>query len=1345
MAPDIKSALKEAKAGIKESNYEQVLKYCKIVLKHDRNNYQALVMFARACQELKKFEDSKKALLLASTIDADSPVAWQGLATLFETQPQLSTPKEAVVVYIKLVALVEDGPKHISFLRKLAAAQETDGNSFAATDTLLKLLPLVKETDKHAERETAQRVVNLLAPVQHNLSQQRTASLITTLESLLSDSVLGNNETNYKLYLSLIYKSCDAQQLVNAAIKMSSVFPTAYPLEWIARVFVENQLPWKGNEASSVSWEDCEASITRLLQIYSASLWGNLALGLQYQKSGNLQSAVPRYSAACERSASSFSNSAGQPIIWWRLLLEALTIIKDWPSVESTTGRILALLKDTNATWPIIKDEEYLNNLQLLRAKALMQLGHKKHYSDALSILRKLGDIASMLIVRCLLHIDLTAARQEIEALLKTNKSPMHDLLYAQLLYSEKDLTAAKDSLDILLKEDPNNAEALVLLGRIHQETGDNTSSLSCLLRAAKLDATQGAAFLYLGHYYRHAGDQIKACKCYQKAYALSPVGEEEGAALSDIYRELGDHNKNFALLSAVTTGSSSKGAWAWLRLGLHHLSQHNPQAAISALQRSLQLHHDHRQALESLGDAYLARGSYVAAQKVHERVLLLDPTAVYPRCQIAKIQLCVGEPLIAVKEYETVLELCVEDNHLRSVTLLGLAQAHYVLATTNADIALLDNTLSHCVQAIKALDKARELQPNSISVWKTMGDACGLLHRLPRYLADSGIRVPARLVKPNCDADAMTRINLAAVLQLATKCYGAALQINSEHSTLWHDMGLSCYLDAKYQYKQEGKSKGSDEVASKMRRAVNCLKKSLSLLALSSETWNTLGVVLVHPAMDDRKVAQHCFIRSVQLKPSPNNWTHLGAFYLVCNEVQLAHQAFCQAQAIDPRFVTCWTGQALVAESVQHYDAADLFRHCCTIGVHPESCLGHAHHVLMTLSENKKPTPSVLALAADSMLFYSREFDSDALGMNLAGLCLEQIGMKHTAADLYHSALTTVTQNSSDSSDDGKLADCIRNNYGRILTSLGRVQEAAEQLSAISEPDFQTECILALACLKGEDFETGYTKYMSALHWLAQNHQHKANVLVALACLQYKFKKIQEAKTLLFESCGEGGGCVSGILALGALGLVEGDSTLITAALNELQPHKDSEEAAHHVAFLTAAKAIVKGEHVLAKNILSRALLYRPQSPELWRFLSWHLLTMQSNKNIAPSQRRQQSYQREAEKMSRGIVSCASAATTLSQSGNSSIKLHSLPTQDGSMRVLGLMQCGNTDRAMKEAQRCLLMHPADPESWATLVVAAKATKQPCYTNRIKNMTEVWASKCSGKVQQWLLKNVVVA
>ena len=49
----------------------------------------------------------------------------------------------------------------------------------------------------------------------------------------------------------------------------------------------------------------------------------------------------------------------------------------------------------------------------------------------------------------------------------------------------------------------------------------------------------------------------------------------------------------------------------------------------------------------------------------------------------------------------------------------------------------------------------------------------------------------------------------------------------------------------------------------------------------------------------------------------------------------QLAHEAFKVAQSQDPEYVGCWVGQALVAETVGHEEAMDLFRHTTALGIH--------------------------------------------------------------------------------------------------------------------------------------------------------------------------------------------------------------------------------------------------------------------------------------------------------------------------------------------------------------------------------------------------------------------------
>ena len=59
----------------------------------------------------------------------------------------------------------------------------------------------------------------------------------------------------------------------------------------------------------------------------------------------------------------------------------------------------------------------------------------------------------------------------------------------------------------------------------------------------------------------------------------------------------------------------------------------------------------------EALADAYLARGSFSAARKAFERVLVLKPGALYPRLMIAGVKLKTGQQREAALDYRLALD----------------------------------------------------------------------------------------------------------------------------------------------------------------------------------------------------------------------------------------------------------------------------------------------------------------------------------------------------------------------------------------------------------------------------------------------------------------------------------------------------------------------------------------------------------------------------------------------------------------------------------------------------------------------------------------------------------------
>lgn len=89
MSDDIKGLLKEAREVFKQNEYLETMKKCKKILKKDKNNYTALILLARAMQEIEEFK-SQVALVLQKAVEVqpNNPLAWQGLAAYYEKVSQ---------------------------------------------------------------------------------------------------------------------------------------------------------------------------------------------------------------------------------------------------------------------------------------------------------------------------------------------------------------------------------------------------------------------------------------------------------------------------------------------------------------------------------------------------------------------------------------------------------------------------------------------------------------------------------------------------------------------------------------------------------------------------------------------------------------------------------------------------------------------------------------------------------------------------------------------------------------------------------------------------------------------------------------------------------------------------------------------------------------------------------------------------------------------------------------------------------------------------------------------------------------------------------------------------------
>ncbi|XP_038077285.1 tetratricopeptide repeat protein 37-like, partial [Patiria miniata] len=920
------------------------------------------------------------------------------------------------------------------------------------------------------------------------------------------------------------------------------------------------------------------------------------------------------------------------------------------------------------------------------------------------------------------------------EALLQDPNNDKVMALQGQIMFSHRQLDKAEQRFLEALGVAPDCGLYHLWLGKVYWVMGretraDKSKMLASLLKAAKLDPYYSDTFLYLGHFYwQVAGDKSKGRKCYQKAYELNPQNEEAAAALGDACIELGEEDAALQLYRNVTEAAAAGTAkWAWLRLGLYYHKQANYNDAVASFQAALRADPKDRHCWECLGDAYMSRGSYTAALKAFTRGVELDSSAKYCLFQIAAIKQTLEAYTEAASEYQIILDS--DPDYIPA--LKGQGETYVRLARSSLNQYFNGRAVDYVKLAIQVLARAASLRPDLSCVWKLLGDACTMLHPLSDKLIS--VPVPANLMDHSFHGE--TSQNKKQLLSVGARCYGRALHLQSSCAALWQDLGTNYY------YQSLNDTTNSTQLAD---RALQCLKKALVLDSTNHGCWTALGVIAASKAMDNPALAQHAFIKSIQLEA--NNvvaWTNLGALYLSKGNVELAHQAFKISQSLEPSYVNCWIGQALVAESKAPEEAMDLFRHTTELATHSEGAISYAHWVCQTLLDASVDKTSegyrfnIVQMDAVSMATVGLDkvtdrVQTDACAYTMYGLLLERQGLHKSAEKAYARVLELMN----DSNDQERL-NLAMANHARSLCSIGRYEEAVKQFQAITPLiRLQDICCLALALYKTGNMQASYQAYEQALQ-LASDGGVRSQLLACLGMVAFQCGDNNRAKTLLFQSSQESEPAPEGLLALLALGVHQDDYTLATAAVAELQKLKDKPGIVADVAFAGAVLYAIQGQFQLACRQVAKATGRHPGLPELWRLMAEIIL------QLLPAK-------------AKAAVTCSRAALQDKEVSKESVSTYALAT-------LAVGQHGGStpahQRCLSAAQKAVHLYPDSMENWASLSASflshgiwnsTQKNRQDDADNnlasKLATFVQSWAERCGhAAIHQWAGLQVVVS
>ncbi|XP_051499454.1 SKI3 subunit of superkiller complex protein isoform X2 [Apus apus] len=1193
---EVKAALKSAREAIRNKEYKEALKHCKAVLKQEKNNYNAWVFIGLAAAELEQPDQARAAYRKAAEIEPNQLLAWQGLANFYEKSKQTDGKGDLADVYQKLLELYESGDKQkwYDVCNKLVELYHQEKKYLEVAETWQKLIQM-KEGEGAEKAELHQlwkKMIQLLKDSTQNRDNKTAQSLLTAFEHAVNsaDTVpSGDHQNLYKDFIQCLSKfSHETARLEKACNDMMSLYPTeTYPLEVLCLHFVQ----------SGTLSEEALHCFSKLLEMDASSGPGIIGFGIKCLQEKKYKEAIKSLTEGLQKTSQC-------PAAWHYLAEAQMKIHKQRDAVLSCNQALEAL---GTPEGPSLQ----LKNLILqLKAEALIKMADVYSAEEAIKALEQIVDASSDPVVLALrgqayLNKGLTDEASKIsqELLLSHPDMAESHALEGCIHYSQKNYEQAERSFLNAIERKADTAEYHKYLGLTYWFMSDDTKkdkgkALTQFLKAAKLDSYLGSVFCYLGNYYRDiAGDKSRARGCYKKAFELDETDEESGEAAVDLSMELGDTDTALSILNEVTekavTGTAK---WAWLHRGLYYLRTDQPSKAVADLQAALRADPKDSNCWESLGEAYLGRGSYSTALKSFRRATELNPGLVYSIYRAAAVEQILGKYDNAIATYQQILKK-TEDY---VPALKGLGECYLMLAKSALGNFHDRKAVGYIEQALEFFTRAAKHRPDVSCLWKLLGDTCTSVHVISP--AKVNVQVLGSLLGKNPDKQMLKKSEL---LGLGGRCYSRALKLMPLPS-IWCDLGINYYRQAEH---LTAVGTDTNEINELLEKSLQCLKKAVRLDSKNHLYWNALGVVASCSAIGNYALAQHSFIKSVQAEQiNVVAWTNLGVLYLATGNIEQAHEAFKIAQSLDPSYLLCWLGQAFVAEAVGSYDTMDLFRHTTELSMHTEGAKGYAHWVCSTLQDRSNRNTELYlynivqmnAIPAAQVVLskYTERNPDDASAFTMLGYLNEYLHLKRQAADAYERAAVLLKN-----SEDTEKYNIAMQNYGRSLCALGQCDKAIEVYTSIPLTSFDGIVGIALAYFKKGLLKESTKAYEKALS-VAESEQDKAHTLTALAIIEYKQNRVDAAKTLLFK-CSLKEPSTESLKALCTLGLVKQDATLATAALKELLKHQKRDDNIYDRCLIASALYALQGRNAAVQREVSKAIHSNPDNASLWSLLS--------------------------------------------------------------------------------------------------------------------------------------------
>ncbi|XP_049867353.1 tetratricopeptide repeat protein 37 [Pectinophora gossypiella] len=1229
---DIKLLLKEARKLIDEKKYKEAQECCKDILRKDKQNYFGLILLGKSLQDS---EQAPLAYQKAISEKPDHPLAWQGLANYYEGKDNNSLKPKLLKIYDEMLNLTLEDEKAVEIITKLGQL----GCSLQNNEVISILLKYMGKELNPILMDAAEK--QLVAILKANVLCKETD--INQVCNILTKICTGEpNESLEVLKAQVILQKPNfvsaIEEVLNLKCFSNNVLLRELLCKYLCKIYVEK------DSFSSFPIETYVEKITEGVE--NSKYPGLLKSIICYDKGLYLDAykqCVP------------LINYQDADVTEATFIIKCTIKLKKWSVAQKLAKNFLTKVKDSTFTHE-------------LRKFLFLSLAKQQKWKDAIITAKQipsesLSNGEQAILAECYIECNESA-----DTLIESLHSTEHYIQLKALLMLKQEKYG---ECVALLETAPETALNLFYLGKAYWKLKQYDKCLINLLKAAKMDSDHAQTFLYLGHFYHHyKQDYEKSKKCYEKAYSLNSMDSSIAKNLSEIYAKLSLKDADFELLD--TAQKDINEPWVCFRLGLHYLNRRDWEKAIINFRNVIKNDQNNITAFECLADAYYSRGSFTSALRAYNKVMILNPgQASHCLTRTGYIYSLLTQYEDAISTFEKVLD--IDPNSL--LALKGIAETWMRVAKKKESAKLYGSARDYAQYAVNYITKALSKQKQLSCFWKLMADTLMFITKLPNkysfvYIKDTF----------NDSNNELIKINKLEIFPQAIACYSYIAKLKQQVAS--YDLALA-YLE----YYHESKKLVNCNISFNL--TISCIQEK----PLAWRNWNLLGKICLF--VQKHHIAQHCFIKALLVTRKwsvAKIWCNLGTLYLKLKLYKLANYCFWRGQSTLPSYPQSWIGQGLIAEEIREEEAMDLFRHASRLGYHPESALGYADWVCRTLKNQRyKEDPEsryvieglhAIPYAMDLMEWFLNFDPNNACACIIMGILQERSGLLHGALRSYEKALQYAEE-------DKKNIALL--NIGRIMLRLGHYEEAIKAYKAITEASLNSASGLALALFKKDLYEESYSAYDTALHWLSNDDDEKADLLVAMAGIVYMFKGVDDAKTILFHSIqvSQKKPTAFSLFAICSLGLIHSDQSLSKLALGELQKYEKDSNFGFDTGFLKSYLLVTQNNVEEAIKLLSDSLHDHPNNALLWYCMAQYCL-------------------RAADTRAKIASCCAQRALCLAHYS----EFECDPAKMIATASISEHLAGNRAKALLLAKQGLHMYPRQAEIWAALLFSLISHKK---------------------------------